>query len=363
MNRLFRHFAKLMLTGLILTVAGCAYDESVRELRNQPQDNESLVIAFSNGIIDSPIPMNTRALALLSEHMESMGVWGWQTTSEGVTERLFLNQEVTFSTSLAKWTYSPLKYWDNKSTYKFYAYAPHSGSAGVTATINPDNRAISIKGVTLQGCNTIDSGVPAPPSNFGKVADQDWMLDRSGQSMAGVNRNEVIFSMQHILSKICVRVRRSSAFMPDSILSINIDSLKIGGFVSQGDFTQSLEDASIVLAPEWTPIDTLPRYTVTSAKHVSIPDSAVYVLESLLIPQRVSDDQYIRVWYNIGNEGGYINHMDNIFSLDELFTGFETGKNYVITVTIGPNPIRFDAGVQDWTYNSSEQSAFSKKEQ
>ena len=52
--------------------------------------------------------------------------------------------------------------------------------------------------------------------------------------------------------------------------------------------------------------------------------------------------------------------MDNIFSLDELFSGFETGKNYVITVTIGPDPIRFDAGVQDWTNNSSEQSAFSK---
>jgi hypothetical protein len=99
---------------------------------------------------------------------------------------------------------------------------------------------------------------------------------------------------------------------------------------------------------------------VTSAKHVSIPDSAVYVLESLLIPQRVSAGQYIRVWYNIGNTGGYINRMDNIFSLDELFSGFETGKNYVITVTIGPDPIRFDAGVQEWTDNESQYSAFSK---
>lgn len=361
MNRLFRHIAKLMLTGAILTVAGCAYDDTVRDLKNQTQDNESLAIVFSNGVIDSPVPMHTRALALLSEHMESMGVWGWQTTQEGATERLFINQDVTFSAALGKWTYSPLKYWDSKSSYRFYAYAPHSGSVpGVTASINPDNHAISIKGVTLQGCNTIDSGVPAPPANFGHVADVDWMLDRSGQSMAGVTRNEVIFNMQHILSKICVRVRRSSTFLPDSIVSINIDSLKLGNFISQGDFVQSMDDASIALAPEWTPVDTLPRYTVTSAKHVSIPDSAVYVLESLLIPQRVSDGQFIRVWYNIGNSGGYISHMDNIFSLDELFGKFEAGKSYVITVIIGPDPIRFDAGVQDWTDNSTDYSAFSK---
>ena len=361
MNRLFRHIAKLMLAGIILTVVGCAYDDTVRDLRNQAQDSEGLAIAFSNGVIDSPVPMHTRALALLSEHMESMGVWGWQTTQEGATERLFINQDVTFSATLGKWTYSPLKYWDSKSSYRFYAYAPHSGSVpGVTATINPDNHAISIKGVTLKGCNTIDSGVPVPPANFGHVADVDWMLDRSGQSMAGITRNEVIFSMQHILSKICVRVRRSSTFLPDSIVSISIDSLKLGNFISQGDFVQSMDNSSIALAPEWTPVDTLPRYTVTSAKPVSRPDSAVYVLESLLIPQNVTGSQYIRVWYNIGNSGGYISHMDNIFSLDELFGKFEAGKSYVITVIIGPDPIRFDAGVQDWTDNSTDYSAFSK---
>ena len=360
MNRLFRHMAKLMLAGIILTVTGCAYDDTVRDLRNQTPDSEGLAIAFSNGVIDNPVPMHTRALALLSEHMETMGVWGWQTTMEGATERLFINQNVTFSAALAKWTYSPLKYWDSKSTYRFYAYAPHSGSVpGVTASINPDSHAISITGVTLQGCNTIDSGVPAPPANFGQVADVDWMLDRSGQSMAGITRNEVIFNMEHILSKICVRVRRSSTFLPDSIVSISIDSVKIGSFVSQGDFVQSMDDASMVLSPEWTPVDTLPRYTVTSAKHVSIPDSAVYVLESLLIPQRISNGQYIRVWYNIGNSGGNISHMDNISYLNELFAGFETGRSYIITVTIGPEPIRFDAGVYGWADNSSGNSEFS----
>lgn len=358
---LLRHMAGLMLAGVILMVAGCSYEDSIRDPREQRPD-ESMAIAFNNGIIDSPVPMHTRALALLSDHLESMAVWGWQTTQEGVTERLFNNQNVTFSTALAKWTYSPLKYWDNKSTYRFYAYAPHSGTdPGVTASINPDTHSISLTGVTLTGCNTIDSGVPAPPANFRKVPDIDWMVDRTGQSMTGTNRAEVIFNMQHILSKLSIQVRRSSTFLPDSIISINLDSLKLGCFVSQGDFVQSMDNSSQTLPVEWTPVDTLPRYTITSAKHVIIPDSAVYVLESLLIPQYVSDSQYIRVWYNIGNSGGYITHIDNIFSLNELFAGFEAGKSYVITVTIGPEPIKYDAGIQDWNSdNNLERSLFSK---
>jgi len=360
MNGLLKHIANMMLTGLILTVTGCSYGDSIRDLREQQAD-ESRAITFSNGIIDSPLPMHTRALTLLSDHMSSMGVWGWQTTSEGVTERLFQNQSVTFSASLAKWTYSPLKYWETKSTYRFYAYAPHSGSdPRVTASIDPSTHAISITGVTLQGCNTIDSGVPLPPANFGKVDDIDWMLDRTGQSMAGTNRSEVIFNMQHILSKISVQVRRSTSFMPDSIISITLDSLKLGSFICQGDFVQNMDNASLVLAPEWAPVDTLPRYSMTSAKNVSIRDSAVYVLESLLIPQGISDSQYIRVWYNIGNAGGYINHMDDIVSLDNLFAGFETGKSYLITVTIGPEPIQFTAGAHEWASdNVYQHSIFS----
>ena len=361
MNRLFKHIAKLLLAGIILTVAGCAYDDTVRELREQPTDSEGLAIEFSNGIIDNPV-IHTRAVTLLSEHTNSMGVWGWQTTPQGVTECLFLNQDVAFSAPQAKWTYTPVKFWETHSSYRFYAYAPHTDSvSGVTATIDNTTHAISLIGVTLQGDNTIDSGVPEPPANFSRVTDTDWMIDRTGQSMAGIYRNEVVFNMQHILSKLCIRVRRSATFLPDSVVSMTIDSIKLGSFVCQGDFVQTLEDTPEALEAEWTPIDTLPRYGLTSAKHVSVPDSTVYLLESLLIPQRVENSQYIRVWYSIGNAGGFINRMNYRCSLKSLIGRFEAGKNYVITVTIGPDPIKFDAGVQEWSsHNTRELDIFNQ---
>lgn len=347
MNRLFRHIAAFALSGIILI--GCAYDDTVRQLKQQA-DGEGLAIAFSNGIIDNPVRIRTRAqaLSLLSDHTSSMGVWGWQTTPAGDVERLFLNQNVTFSTPQAKWTYNPVKYWDYRSIYRFSAYAPHSSSVtGVTATIDSVTHAISIKGVTLQGSNTIDSGVPAPPANFSLVADVDWMLDRNGQSMSGILRDEVMFNMQHILSKLSIRVCRAANSEPDSVLKITVDSLMIGGFVAQGDFTQSMTDDPVSMAAEWTPVDTLPRYSIMSARNVSVPDSAVYILESLLIPQSVRPAQSIRIWYSIGN--GHTSHMDHIYGLGNLFGRFETGKSYVITITIGPEPIRFNAGVQDWS--------------
>ena len=356
MNRLLGHIAALVLTGVILT--GCAFDDEVRELRSSSNHDESLAITFANGVIDKPIV--TRATTLLSDHMNTMGVWGWQTTPLGAVERIFLNQKVTFNAPEAKWTYSPLKYWENNSTYKFVAYAPHASSVpGVTASIDSVTRAISIKGVTLSGSNTITAGMPVSPAKFDSVPDTDWMIDRFGQSMVGMNRSQVTFSMQHILSKICVRVTRSATFLPDSVMPMTLDSIKITSLVSQGDFAQSIHNDSIGILSEWTPVDTLPRYTITSAKEVGIPDSALYVIESLMIPQPVDDSQYIHLWYRIGADNRY-NKFYYVMKLSDVFGRFIAGRNYLLTIVIGPEAITFDAGVSGWDDYNEDANAFSR---
>lgn len=349
MNRLFRHIATLILAGAILT--GCAYEDTVRSVREYGTGRDSLAIAFNDGFIENPV--RTRAVDLpltpLSSHTSTMGVWGWQTTSIEAVECLFLNKEVTFNGSLGKWTYSPVKYWDNYSTYRFCAYAPHAASVpGVTASIDPTTMNISIHGVTLNGSNTISKGVAELPANFANVDDIDWMIDRNIQTMAGINHNEVAFNMQHILSKICVRVMRGNTFLPDSVMSVVIDSITIGDFIRQGDFIQSRKAATEVLATEWTPIDTMPRYTLCSARNVSVPDSALYVMESLLIPQPVNTSHDINIWYRIGNPGGYINSFHYRFKLDDKFTQFLPGNSYILTFVVNPDCITFDGGQSGW---------------
>ena len=349
MNRLFRHIAMIILAGAIL--AGCAYDDAVKDLREQDNYSASLAIEFNNGLIDKPL---TRAASLLSDYSGTMGVWGWQKPDQYDEERLFQNQEIAFDTTLGKWIYSPVKYWESHSSYRFYAYAPHSGSVpGVTAAIDSATHAISINGITLQGCNTLVAGAPEAPANFAQVDDVDWMLDRVGQSHTGITHSEVMFNMQHILAKLCVRVSRSNYFQADSVVTVTVDSLKINGFVSQGDFTQSFDSLSIVRSQEWTLVDTMPRYTLNSAHNVSIPDSAQYILESLLVPQHTEDSQSVHIWYSIGNEGGYINHFHYVFRLDQAFGRFDTGCNYILSIVLGPDVITFDSGVSSWDNDSN----------
>ena len=347
MNRLFRHTAILILTGLFLT--GCVYENTVRDVSDYRTDGEGLAIAFNDGFVDNPIRTKAVDLPLLSSHMNSMGVWGWQKTPAESVECLFLNKEVTFNSTLGRWTYSPVKYWDNSSTYKFCAYAPHASSApGVTASIDESTMSISLTGVTLNGSNTISTATGKTPANFADVDDIDWMVDRGVQSMAGMYHNQVSFNMQHILSKLCVRVLRSDAFLSESEMNITIDSITIGKFVRQGNFQASSSTDPALLATEWTPVDTLPRYTMCSARNVSVPDTAVYVMESLLIPQPANENHIIQIRYKIGNPGGFINEFNATFRLDEKFDTFLPGHNYIITLLINPETITFDGGQSGW---------------
>lgn len=347
MNRLFRHTAMLILAGALLT--GCVYDDTVRDVLDNNSGSESLAIAFNDGFIDNPVRTKAVDLPLLSHHMNTMGVWGWQSTPIETVECLFRNQEVTFNSSLGKWTYSPVKYWENNSTYKFCAYAPHANSVpGATATIDPATMRISISGVTLNGSNTLSTAAGETPANFAGVEDVDWMIDRNVQSMSGMQHNIVSFNMQHILSKLCIRVERSSAFLSESEVAVTIDSITIGNFIRQGDFTATSNSTPELQATEWTPVDTLPRYTMCSAKNVSVPDTAVYVMESLLIPQTANPGQIIQIRYKIGNPGGFINEFNATFRLDEKFDRFLPGCNYIITFKIGPDVITFDGGQSGW---------------
>jgi hypothetical protein len=54
----------------------------------------------------------------------AFGVWGYS-TFETVDTDVFLNQEVKYNGTTSAWEYSPLKYWDTRSSYEFYAYYPY----------------------------------------------------------------------------------------------------------------------------------------------------------------------------------------------------------------------------------------------
>ncbi len=349
MNRRVIHTA-MILAGLLLT--GCQYNYMLQDMREHSTGADSLAITFQNGVIEN----STKAVSLLSDHTNTMGVWGWQTTPTGIVERTFLNQKVAFNSQLSKWEYSPLKYWDTESSYQFSAYAPHSSAdSDVEVSIDNTTHSISIKGITLNGDNTLNEAMAQVPGCFNNVEDIDWMVDRNGQSLQGWYRDDVTFNMQHILSKICVGIRKNPAFTDNVIISL--DSVQIDGFIRQANFTADKSK----FGNEWVTVDTLPRYSMTSVSVPVVTDSTLWALESLVIPQETDSKSNLNVWYTLSAaDGSYVNHFvrtytfRNIDIKNNTFYTLNSGCNYMITLVIAPDVITFDSGVDGWTNINSK---------
>ena len=344
----------MALLAALMLLAACQYDGIVSNIREDMRGNDSLAISFGNGVIDAPV--RTRSLAMLSEHTSTMGVWGWQTTKVGVVGCLFRDQEVTFNSEIGLWSYSPEKYWEEGSSYRFYAYAPHGNSVpNANVAIDEETGHISITGVTLSGSNTMSTNARAKLyGTFKNVDDIDWMIDRTGRLVPKEQiRNKVIFNMQHILAKFNVKVNTSSSISATSTYVV-LDSISIGRFLSKADFSQILDHSPIMgnaddeAAQEWQIDSSNPLYTLQGTRYATVDKDGCYVIESLLIPQNVNESQMVKISYTLHFEDARTEHYTYNFNLNQAFNSFNCSYNYTLYITIGPDVITFDAGSDIW---------------
>jgi hypothetical protein len=71
-------------------------------------------------------------------------------------------------------------------------------------------------------------------------------------------------------------------------------------------------------------------------------------MESLIIPQQTGAGQDIRIWYTIGGKSGTSSRFNYVIKLTDVFDRFIAGRNYLLTIIIGPEVIKFDSGVSGW---------------
>ena len=350
-----------MAAAMLLT--GCQY--SIVNLREDVEPNDSLAISFGNGVIDNPI--RTRSVSLLSQHTNTMGVWGWQTTQGGEVVCQFNNKEVTYDPVRALWTYSPARYWDKGSSYRFYAYAPHANSVSdASVSINDQTGFISIKNVILTGCNTMDTvAQPVPSGSFYGVDDTDWLIDRSGQMVPKEKvHSRVTFNMQHILAKFNVMVVAHPDIVSSGSTNVVVDSLSIGQFVGKGSFTQKLSHTPVVgveaddTVREWITDSTYPRYTLQGTRGANVTMAGCCVVESLVLPQPITEQMQLRLRYSINSVGGHSEHFTYLLRLDNAFSEFRCSNNYTLTLIIGSenDVITFDSGSTLWDSENDRNS-------
>lgn len=351
-------FNSIIAAAAINLLIGCAYDEMVGSLTTDEElRQDTVAISFGNCIIDAP----TRSLTLLSEHTSSMGVWGWQKSADDMSLCLFRNQPVTFDASQHTWTYSPGRYWESGSSYRFYAYAPHSTEVdgGTTVNINESTGWITIEGITLQGDNTMSVGAMKQPyGNFSSVTDTDWMIDRAGRVVPKERiRQQVTFNMQHILSKLNVMVR-CTAGMEERGISMILDSMSVGQFPSMGTFRQQLDHSPAFNSPadqavnEWQVYDSYPLNTIMSACNVQLDAQGKCVVESLVLPHSVGTDVKVKLFCSIPTGGGTSERVSYQFDLHEAIAQFLCATNHTLYITIGVDVITFDSGAAQWEENN-----------
>lgn len=342
----------ILCTMAAIMLSACNSDVLLDE---EPSTVDSPVaIGFSNGYVDNAV--GTRAATYqLNDYAQTMGVWGWQKDRMEVETQIFRNHLIEYNSD--KWIYAPLRYWETASHYRFYAYAPHytnQKNGKATITLDQNTGMISISGVTLEGDNLQEA---SPSKELKKTFinatnDVDWMVARAGQTAVGETHSTVGFTMQHVLSKLNVRIRKTESLSTDAdIKEIRVNSLSIGSLAADGSFTQkhkATQDAT-TSEEEWTTGNT--TMTLNGTKDFSVTTQWQYMLESLVIPQAMPNAEVMLVYSFVFTDGRR-EHFTYCTPLKEVFSTVShlvSGNSYTISFTIEPDVIKFDSGTNIWT--------------
>ena len=329
---------KYLLSILALLLCGCVENDVLIDYSAQ-KENKEKPIGFSGCFINNAL---TRHANELYEHLPSMGVWAWCTGMSGVSELVFDNQQVDYNADSLRWEYAPLKYWREACDYDFYAYAPHEVSQNdAQVSIDAQSRGISISGAHLYGHNLQDTPTDSVKELFRNTPDVDWMLARNGQHAVGEAGLKVEFIMQHLLSKLNISVKADEELLNRPCISgLSVDSVVVGALPAQGDFVQN------ATPQEWTAYDT--TLYIKGTRACELGAKPMYVMESLVFPQEVSEDAMVTLYYTYHFSDNNHEHCCFRVPLSDAFAAFVSSRSYTIAFTISPKRIVFDTGVSHW---------------
>ncbi len=338
------------LLGICALLIGSCTESEVLIDTPEVAASRQVPISFAGSYVDNAA---TRHANELCTHLTTMGVWGWRNGMWDDNTLAFDDQAVCYNADSARWEYSPIQYWREGCQYTFSAYAPHQAETDATVSIDPATHMIHIHHVTLHGHNLQDTPTDTVKELFRNTPDTDWMVARAGQTAVGKAGMDVEFMMQHVLAKLNIRIKADSTLLRKRYIShITADSLVVGTLAAEGDFTQQLTHTPILSDPdeasieEWTTTDTTLYIRCTHACAISA--APTYLVESLVMPQHISSDATVTLYYTYHFGNGCSEECRYRIPLTDAFSRFAPGHNYTLTFTLRPCRITFEAGATGW---------------
>lgn len=329
----------LILAAAALVFAACA--------NNDVKQNIEETEALGFNTYADKVTRATSATNLEGFH-QTFGVWADKNTTDPATVvmshyKVVYDADYTTPSPAAQWNYEDvsgqyLKYWDKAATqYTFDAYAPYSSNASIS------NHVISIasgqyaanENIQASWSTTQNTAAFSGTGDTSTSESTDWMIATQATRNPNTSTAKVDLAFGHILSKVVVKIIKKSGFKP----KITVKDVTLNNVYGTGSYNGTAWSTGTA-----TTVDVDCLEGVLPATNGTEAHKAYYALECLVIPATVTPT--FSVTYTIGDD-------DEEFVVEDAeiatITSFAKNNNYVITVTIGPDPIQFDATVTPWT--------------
>lgn len=361
----------------VALMVSCTQGEVLVDTENQTTEVVRS-IGFNTFVEKATRATGTNSTAL-HDFYSTFYVYGWKTVGNDVT-CVFENIPVEFfaddmagqvvytqgkpsdewTFEAGSWYYQNIRYWDKMaSSYQFCAFTP--ASVGVVFECLPSG-VITIG--TANAPVTVDTkNLMATPATALAYTgfDRDYMTATATDVVGNVSLN-----FSHLQAKFNIKINLDESI--ETAQDVSVQKIEVHNLGDKAYYESDATNAAGTVSG-WTLGTASDDYVLSTPAVYSLNNAntnynGYYVLEQLIIPQTVEyvsgndlvslveyAEACVYVEYKIGGETfKCYTPLANIFSKNSTddYT-FEGGNQYTLNITVGPDPIKFEAEVTAWS--------------
>lgn len=340
-----------MLAATAALFAACAETDLVNEVNIESNSQEIGFSTFAGKLTRAENSYETDKLGL-EKHHDNFKVWGYKNTTSAY---VFDGVTVTAAATEGEWTYSPTKYWDKAAnTYEFYAASP----ADAAWVLNENTTAQNDNYFIIDSYELKDEthGSTSYQESFKTLTQNKDLLIASPEKVLEyqiLGAEKVDFEFNHILSRLNITVKKDA-----DLPKVELKSISVKGLVNIASFSEKETANAAGSNTRWTKTNN--TYNLTGNALATVGTDALYVLQSLVIPQDAeyqdidrdgSSEEvhpYLYIEYTIGGEP--FNATYNLANAFGVATkvAFNEGWQNTLNITIDADAIVFDAVTYKW---------------
>ena len=317
-----------ILIAMALTVlTGCWQEEVVH-----PLADEAVPVGFEGEYVGNPTRTEMTTDWMKTAGEGKFGVYGYKT---GLGYALFNNEKVDYVDGKT-WTHTTVRYWDKTGIYDFYAYAPYN-AAGIKSTDGRFTFTGNQVFMPISDAGTEDIVVAEPHRG------RSYDYYHSATNANG----RVNFIFHHILSKLTFQFKKHQ----DVVATITVTDVKIG-FPTCKSWTWNQTDNTA-----WGGCVSYNGYAESGgtssltppADELGITTSSEATPSFIVVPVSTTNHAMsMTVTYQLQYTDGIKDTHTKTVSIGSI--AFAQNTQYIITATISPQAIKFDASaLNNWT--------------